>query len=109
MFAQKYAKTKGRTRGKVTVVADYSNTLTATFHFALDKKAKTMKQKKNQEEKEEPDTKTEIVDGYVPLCMRRYCEEYKDGSSREEIEDGSKKTAEAKRHAVAKIWAAAKQ
>ena len=65
------------------------------------------------------------VDGDVPLCMRSYCEEYKDGSSKEEIEDGSskkdsrsktasgskdlKKTAEAKPQAVAKIGAAAKQ
>ena len=91
-----------------------SNTSTATFHGARDEKAKTMKQKrekmKTQEEKEEADKNFDMLTETFQLSMRSKGEEDKDSSSKKKCEVGSsKKTAESKQHAVAKICAAAKQ
>ena len=57
------------------------------------REAKTMKQKrkkmKTQEVREGADKKLRHVDGDVPLSIRSKGEEYKDSSSKKEIEDGS--------------------
>ena len=65
---------------------------------------------KTHKVKEVADKKLRHVDVDFPMSMRSKGEEHMDGSNKKEIEVGSrKKTAKAKKHAVAKICAAAKQ